>query len=120
MKKSNFIKVLIVGALIGVINGFFGGGGGMVCVPILEKGMNLSNKQAHATTIAVILPISIFSAIVWGFSSTADSLTIVWVGIGSVIGGITGAILLKKIESKMVKIIFSLIVLAAGIREIFW
>lgn len=52
MKKKLFS---LWGTLAGFLNGMLGAGGGMVVVPILKT--RLSEKQAHATSVAVILPI---------------------------------------------------------------
>ena len=46
-----------------IFGSFFGGGGGMVCVPILQKVLFLESKQAHATAIAVIFPLSLIVSI---------------------------------------------------------
>lgn len=92
----------------------------MVAVPMLEKGMKISNKQSHATAIAVILPISVVSAFVWGKSTTADAMAIVWVGVGALAGGVLGAFLLKKMSFASVRLLFAFVVLAAGIKVIFW
>jgi len=48
------------GIAIGILNGFFGSGGGILAVALLEK-KGLSPRQAHATSIALILPLSIIS-----------------------------------------------------------
>ena len=38
MKKiKDKFKLILSGLTIGIVNGFFGGGGGMICVPLLEK-----------------------------------------------------------------------------------
>ena len=47
------------GILIGALNSFFGAGGGIIAVPVLEKS-GLLKKESHANAVAVILPISIF------------------------------------------------------------
>ena len=47
MKK--FLKGALnvfLAALIGCVNGFFGGGGGMLCVPFLEKIVKLPTQKA--------------------------------------------------------------------------
>jgi hypothetical protein len=36
-KIKSKLPLIVSGIAIGIVNGFFGGGGGMVCVPILEK-----------------------------------------------------------------------------------
>ena len=51
----SFIKSGAFGGIIGFLNGLLGAGGGMVAVPVLKKEMD--TKQAHATSIAVIIPI---------------------------------------------------------------
>ena len=56
MKNIKKSQIVILGALIGIINGFFGGGGGMIVVPLLTEKFGFSQKQAQATAIFVILP----------------------------------------------------------------
>ena len=41
------IWLILSGSVIGILNGFFGGGGGMVCVPILEKVLKLQNMPPN-------------------------------------------------------------------------
>ena len=116
--KEQFILILC-GVLIGFINGFFGGGGGMICVPLLENVLHLNNKYSHATAIAVIFPISFVSAIIYIFSGTLQTLPFVTVGSGVVLGGIIGSYFLKILPSKVVRIIFAIIMLLGGIRLLF-
>lgn len=117
MKK--FFKVLLnvlLSALIGCVNGFFGGGGGMLCVPFLEKAAGLPTKKAHATAIAVIAPITLFSACVYLFKGAAPFPQL-WYSVGGVTaGGIAGALLLKKLPSWLVGGVFALMMMAAGIK----
>ncbi len=117
--KKRFWLTLGTGMIIGFINGFFGGGGGMVAVPLLEKALKLDNKRSHATAIAVILPISVVSSIVYALETRIDWINLLYVTIGVVAGGIVGAFLLKKLSGKVVRIIFVIIMLAAGIRMLF-
>ncbi len=50
---------LLSGAAAGVLNGFFGAGGGLVAVPALEKGGLSSVKEAHATALALTACLSV-------------------------------------------------------------
>ena len=63
LAKKQICILICSGAFIGLLNGFFGGGGGMVCVPILEKVLNLSSKESHATAISVIFLPAVLSII---------------------------------------------------------
>lgn len=117
MKKIKSKIILILsGLLIGFANGFFGGGGGMICVPLLEKILKIDNKKSHSTALAVMFPIAIFSLIVYLFKISLDWQLFGFVGSGFVLGGIIGAFLLQKLNAKIVRIIFTVIVLAAGIK----
>ena len=113
------IVLCLCGALIGLINGFFGGGGGMICVPLLERLLHFPSKYSHATAIVIILPISFVSAVIYFLSGNLETLPFVAVGSGVVLGGILGSFLLKFLPPKIIKIIFILIMLAGGIRLIF-
>lgn len=106
----------ICGALIGFVNGFFGGGGGMICVPLLEKVLKLPNKYSHATAIAVIFPISFVSAVVYLLSGNLETIPFLTVGSGVLLGGILGSFLLRFLPSKIVRVIFVFVMLAGGIR----
>ena len=55
MQKSK-LRYLLAGALAGLTNGLFGGGGGSVLVPLLTRYCGLSQRKAFATSVAVILP----------------------------------------------------------------
>ena len=48
------LQYLTIGALSGAANGFFGSGGGLFLVPLLSGWTKLSQKQAFATSVAVV------------------------------------------------------------------
>lgn len=109
----------LCGMLIGFINGFFGGGGGMICVPLLERVLHLQNKYSHATAIVVILPISFVSAVIYFLNGNFQSVPFLSVGSGVLLGGIVGSYFLKFLPSKIIRIIFVFVMLAGGIRLLF-
>ncbi len=109
-KKLHFFK----GALIGLLNGFFGSGGGVVAVPILEK--ECSPNEAHATSVALIFMLSLVTAVSYGFSGNLDFKGafeyIPW----GIAGAVAGSIFLKKINANWLKRIFGGVVTAAAVR----
>ena len=50
------VMVVVFSGAVGFVNGFFGGGGGMLLVPLLEKAMKCPVKKSHATAIAISYP----------------------------------------------------------------
>lgn len=116
--KNKKIWLILSGIFMGFLNGFFGGGGGMVCVPILQKVLKLDAKKSHATAIMVIFPLSLVSAFIYVIGGHLSSLPLLTVGCGVVIGGVLGAFALKFLPPKAVRIIFALIMFAGGIKLI--
>ena len=115
MKKVKKIYILLFGALIGLINGFFGGGGGMVVVPVLNKMFGMEQKKAQATALFVILPISLVSTIVYMCHNSVDFSSGWPVILGIVAGGVVGATLLNKMNNKVIKGVFIFFMLLGGI-----
>ena len=119
MKKPKKISIIVFGALIGAINGFFGGGGGMIVVPLLTKLFGMEQKKAQATALFVILPISIASTIVYFCFNSINFATGWPVIVGIVGGGVIGATLLNKLNNKVVKGIFVFFMLLGGVTRLF-
>ena len=115
MKKVKNLHIILFGALIGVINGFFGGGGGMVVVPLLTKLFKLPQKKAQATALFVILPISLVSAIIYLCYNSVNFSKGWPVILGIIGGGVIGATLLNKLNNKIVRIIFIVMMAVGGI-----
>ena len=106
---------LVIGVIVGFVNGFWGGGGGMICVPLLMKLFD-DPKKAHATTLLVMLPLSIASIIVYAFNGVIEWLNVLKIGAGFVLGGMIGAIVLKAVNSVWLEFIFAAIIIWSGIR----
>ncbi len=117
MKKINK-KAVGGGLALGAINGLFGGGGGMIAVPILTDVLGYPRKQAHATAILIITPVCIISTITYIANGFIDLSIIIPAALGNVAGGLLGAQLLGKLPKIWVDITFIAIMLAAGLRMV--
>ncbi len=118
IRKNVFMA--LTGALTGLANGFFGGGGGMIVVPLMSFLLKMKTKKAHATALAVILPITLISAAIYFMSGSFDFKTGIPSGVGVVIGGIVGAWLLGKLSAKWLTKIFAIVMLVAGAKSLFF
>lgn len=113
--------VMVFGGIgIGFANGFFGGGGGMLCVPLLDKAFKEETKVAHATAMLIILPITIASAVTYVAGGVFDLKLTLAVGGGVIAGGVIGALLLKKLKSEAIAVIFAVLMVAAGVKTAFF
>ena len=116
LTAKQVIVSLVGGLFVGFLNGFFGGGGGMIVVPLFAFLLGLTEKQSHATAIFTILPISVASSIIYIINKNVPFAQLGFATIGFVVGGVIGAFLLKKINNKWLRIIFSLVMIGAGIK----
>lgn len=117
--SSKSVKSTAAGILTGIANGLFGGGGGMIAVPLLKRLSGYGEKQAHAMAIMVIAPVCAASALTYILGGYFRADIVIPASVGSVAGGYLGAQLLGLLPEIFVKIIFIAVMLAAGIRMLF-
>ncbi len=111
--------LLLFGTLIGIVNGLFGSGGGMLVVPVLSFVAKLEQKSAHATAIALILPLCVISTVVYAVSGNYQTDLLLSVVLGVSVGSIAGAFALKKLSNSVLTFVFYALMLVAGIKMIF-
>lgn len=115
-KKNAF--TLFLGFICGFINGFLGSGGGIIAVQSLQK-LGVETKKSHATSLFVILPLTLVSGIIYFLSGYVDMKVGTYLAIAAGVGGVIGSIFLGKINPKSLDIIFTLLILISGIRMVF-
>ena len=111
---KKYLIYALTGISIGFLNGFFGGGGGMVAVPMLQNVLKFDVKKSHASAIFIILPLCITSAITYAVAGSFDFSNGWFVSLGVLGGGVIGALLLKKLNSKIIEFIFAILMIVAG------
>ncbi len=116
MERKKVVKARMIacGGVVGVANSIFGGGGGMIAVPMLSK-TGLDEKRAHATAILVILPVSLLSFLLYAVKGTYDFSVLIPTALGVTIGGVLGAKLLGNLPTKAVNLAFAFLQLIAGL-----
>lgn len=106
---------LILGAAAGVLNGLFGSGGGVAVVPMLEKA-DIKPQKAHATSIAIILPLSIVSVAFYLWKQNFDLMKALVYIPGGLLGAVVGSLLLKKIPNDLLRRIFGVLIILSSAR----
>ena len=117
--KGKLAKKVLLGALVGGANSLFGGGGGMIAVPLLQQ-TGLEEKRAHATAILLILPICALSFLIYALRGYANTQTLIPTAIGVSVGGFFGARILGKLPVKAVNLTFAFLQLLAGVFLVFY
>lgn len=115
-RKKRGVLLAVCGAAVGAVNGLFGAGGGMLAVPVLAYAAGLSTKKAHATAIAVILPLCLISTVVYAVRGSFDYSVLPSTVVGVLVGGLIGAAALKKLSAPVVNFVFYGLMLFAGLK----
>ena len=106
----------IAGGAAGLANGLFGGGGGMVFLPILSRFGRLEQRKLYATCVGVIFPVCLVSAAVYIFRGGVSLLTALPYLAGGLIGGFLGGKLDRKVSTKFLKWLFAAFLFYAGVK----
>ena len=109
-------KLRISGACGGLVNGLFGGGGGMALVPLLTRWCGVEEKTAFATCVAVIFPFCVLSAGIYWFRSGLDIKTALPYLLGGLAGGLVGGKLMDRVPTIWLRRIFAAFLLYGGVR----
>lgn len=114
------IRCALSGAAAGVANGFFGGGGGMILVPLLTRWCGLEQRKAFATSVAIILPLCALSSAVYFFRGGLDFRLALPYLIGGLIGGFAGGRLFRRLNMDWLRRVFALLILYGGVKALFF
>ena len=109
-------KFALAGALTGAANGFFGGGGGSILVPLLVGMCGLERRKAFATSVAVIFPLCLLSAGTHLWRGSLDWMAAAPYLLGGAIGGWLGGKFFKGVQLPWLTRGFALLLILGGVR----
>ena len=112
------VEYTITGALAGVANGLFGSGGGLFLVPLFVSWLHMEQKKAFATSVAVILALSVASLAVFLLKGGMD-WGLAWPYLlGGVAGGLLSGLFFKKVPVVWLRRGFGLLILYGGVKAV--
>ena len=123
-QKFNYPLILLEGAIVGVLTGLVGAGGGFLIIPALVILSKLPMKEAVGTSLAIIAAKSLI-----GFFGESKETVIDWqflmiISGFAILGIILGSTLSKKIDGAKLKPAFGWFVLVMGLyiigKELFY
>ena len=116
MRKFEFLGAAAAGALAGIVNGIFGGAGGMVLIPALGLWTDAEPESLFPLSVSVMLPVCLLS--LW---LTSRSAPLPWLDalpylIGSTCGGVLAGCFGSRIPTVWLHRIFGIMLLWGGVR----
>lgn len=113
------VLLIVVGICAGFLSGVFGIGGGILIVPGLIYVTKMDSRRAHGTSLAAVLPISVASLVAYWRAGNVDWSVGAWLAVGAVVGAYVGTALLAVISKRKLAIVFSILLVVAGVRLFF-
>lgn len=106
------------GGAAGALNGLFGAGGGILLVPLLLRAHKLPAQKAFATSLAIILPLSLVTLAVYGLRGQ-----LTWQGAlpylaGGAVGGFFAGKYLKRMPVVWLRRLFGALLVLSGLRAV--
>lgn len=103
-----------VGLAGGLLSGLLGIGGGTVMIPLMVLWMGRSQRDAHAISLAAIVPISLAAALVYGLAGRIDPAPAAALTFGGVLGARVGTSALARAPERPLKAAFGCFMLLSA------
>lgn len=111
-----YLVLAAFGVLTGVGAGLLGVGGGTLMVPFLTLAIGLSQPEAEATSLLVVLPTAIVASIVLKRRGVGDLSVALRFGALGAGGGVLGALAALALPANVLRLIFAVFLLLVSIR----
>lgn len=117
MTTTTIVSLIVIGLLAGMLSGLVGVGGGIIMVPLLILFLGFSQHQAQGTSLTVLVvpvtALAVFNYYKQGYINWKYALVI---ALFFLIGGYFGSKFAVSIDQKMLKKIFSIVLLLVGVK----
>ena len=108
---------MIIGLIVGILNGLFASGAGQILVLYLIFIKKIETHKVRSISVPILATSSIIALILYSFKVKINYIYLIIFVIISVITGIIGSNLMKKIDSNILNLISGIIlVLLTGYK----
>ena len=120
MSIGTIVALIITGLLAGMLSGLVGVGGGIVMVPMMVFVLGFSQHQAQGTSLAVlVVPVTALAVMNYYQEGYINWKYAAVIALFFVVGSYFGSKLAVNIDQKMLKKVFSIILVAIGAKMFF-
>ena len=118
-KKRGILPILLLSFLAGVTNGMLGAGGGIILIFMLTKQLiarGSNEKYAYALSCIAVFCFSGVSAAVYAARGNLSFRAASPYLLPALVGGMAGALILRRISFSFLKKLFALLLVYGGVR----
>jgi uncharacterized protein len=106
----------VVGGLTGTLAGLLGVGGGILLVPFLVLAVGMSQHEAEATSLLVILPTALAASVALRRRDVGDLPVALGLGTVGAVGAVAGALLALSLPADALRLVFAVLLALVGLR----
>jgi uncharacterized protein len=111
-----YVALVAFGVVVGVTSGLLGVGGGTLVVPFLTLAVGLSQHEAEATSLVVILPTAVAGSLALRRRGVGDLGLALRFGVFGAAGSVLGALLALALPGSTLRIVFAVFVGLVGLK----
>ena len=112
-------RVALVATITGALTGFFGVGGGFAIVPALTLVLHLPIKRAASTSLLIMAITAVVALVARAQASLSVDLGVIGAfTVASMLGGVAGAPLTRKVSSQKLTASFAALLLAVAVATL--
>jgi uncharacterized protein len=111
-----YVVLVAFGVVVGVASGLLGVGGGTLVVPFLTLAVGVSQHEAQATSLLVILPTAIAGSLALRRRGVGDLGLALRFGVVGAVGSVLGALLALALPGSTLRLVFAVFVGLVGLR----
>lgn len=111
-----YAALVAFGVVAGAAAGLLGVGGGTLIIPFLTLAVGVSQHQAEATSLLVILPTAIVATIVLHRKGIGDAGLALRFGVLGALFGVVGALVALALPAHVLRYAFALFLAAVAVR----
>lgn len=117
-RRARFALLVGCGFAAGLINGLLGAGGGIVLVLVISRLCRTSlpdSRDVYANALLVTLALTLTSTVLYITGGNAPPSDLSGLVLPAAAGGLVGGLLLGRISSDTIKLIFALLLVVSGV-----
>ncbi len=119
MSVNEIVILIIIGLSAGLVSGTLGVGGAIIIVPALVFFLSLSQHQAQGTSLAVLVfPVGILAFLNYYRHGYVNFKLALIMMVAFVVGSLLGSMIAVRINERLLRILFGILVIFLGIRMI--
>ena len=114
--SGKLMQTILVGLAAGFLSGLFGVGGGILIVPALVLVLGMTQRLAHGTSLAAVLPIAIAGVVGFAMEDSIDWPVAAALIIGAMGGAVIGTHALQILSPTALARVFAVVLLLSAAR----